>query len=143
MTRTWLNTLLGVTMGLLLALPTQAQSKRLGPWQVHYSAFGSTFLAPEVARQYQVSRSRYNAVINISVLDERGEPLAVAITGEARELTGTVRTLSFYEVREGKAIYYLAQLPYRNEETYRFNLTLMGAGQQQTLDFQQTFYVDP
>ena len=46
------------------------------------------------------------------------------------------------EVKEGDSIYYLAVLPYRNEDTYQFTLKIMGEGQQQTLTFQQTFYVD-
>ena len=29
-----------------------------------------------------------------------------------------------------------------NEDTYQFTLKIMGEGQQQTLTFQQTFYVD-
>ncbi|MGL4715766.1 MAG: DUF4426 domain-containing protein, partial [Aeromonas sp.] len=63
-------------------------------------------------------------------------------SGEAKNLTGTLRTLSFQEVKEGDAIYYLATLPYRNEDTYQFTLKIMSGGQQQTLTFQQTFYVD-
>ena len=45
-------------------------------------------------------------------------------------------------MKEGDSIYYLAVLPYRNEDTYQFTLTIMGEGQKQTLTFQQTFYVD-
>ena len=45
-------------------------------------------------------------------------------------------------MKEGNAIYYLAVLPYRNEDTYQFTLKIMGEGLQQTLTFQQTFYVD-
>ena len=67
---------------------------------------------------------------------------AVGISGEAKNLTGAIRTLSFQEVKEGDSIYYLAVLPYRNEDTYQFTLKIMGEGQQQTLTFQQTFYVD-
>ncbi|MFM5439332.1 DUF4426 domain-containing protein [Aeromonas enteropelogenes] len=135
----WISCLLA----LLMTLPLKAeQMKELGPWQVHYSAFNSSFLTPEVAKTYGLERSRYNGIINISVLDKQGKAQTVGITGEAKNLTGTIRTLSFQEVKEGNAIYYLATLPYRNEDTYQFTLKIMGAGQQQTLSFQQTFYVD-
>ena len=49
----------------------------------------------------------------------------MGISGEAKNLTGTIRNLSFQEVRRD-AIYYLAVLPYRNEDTYQFTLKIMG-----------------
>lgn len=87
-------------------------------------------------------RSRYNGIVNIAVQNKQGVAQAVGISGEARNLTGTLRPLNFQEVKEGNAIYYLAVLPYRNEDTYQFTLKIMGEGLQQTLTFQQTFYVD-
>lgn len=135
----WMSGLLA----LLMTLPLKAeQMKELGPWLVHYNAFNSSFLTPEVAKAYGLERSRYNAIINIAVQDKQKVAQAVGITGEAKNLTGTIRTLSFQEVKEGDAIYYLATLPYRNEDTYQFTLKIMGGGQQQNLTFQQTFYVD-
>ncbi|HHQ4782996.1 DUF4426 domain-containing protein [Aeromonas veronii] len=135
----WMSGLLA----LLMTLPLKAeQMKELGPWLVHYNAFNSSFLTPEVAKAYGLERSRYNAIINIAVQDKQKVAQAVGITGEAKNLTGTIRTLNFQEVKEGDAIYYLATLPYRNEDTYQFTLKIMGGGQQQNLNFQQTFYVD-
>ncbi|MGY3861899.1 MULTISPECIES: DUF4426 domain-containing protein [Aeromonas] len=135
----WMSCLLA----LLMTLPLRAeQMKELGPWQVHYNAFNSSFLTPEVAKTYGLERSRYNGIINIAVQDKQAKAQAVSVTGEAKNLTGTIRNLSFQEVKEGDAIYYLATLPYRNEDTYQFTLKIMGGGQQQILTFQQTFYVD-
>ncbi|WP_129504773.1 DUF4426 domain-containing protein [Aeromonas veronii] len=135
----WMSGLLA----LLMTLPLKAeQMKELGPWLVHYNSFNSSFLTPEVAKAYGLERSRYNAIINIAVQDKQKVAQAVGITGEAKNLTGTIRTLNFQEVKEGDAIYYLATLPYRNEDTYQFTLKIMGGGQQQNLNFQQTFYVD-
>ncbi|QNF16321.1 DUF4426 domain-containing protein [Aeromonas jandaei] len=135
----WMSCLLA----LLMTLPLRAeQMKELDPWQVHYNAFNSSFLTPEVAKTYGLERSRYNGIINIAVQDKQGKAQAVSVTGEAKNLTGTIRNLSFQEVKEGDAIYYLATLPYRNEDTYQFTLKIMGGGQQQILTFQQTFYVD-
>ncbi|WP_279464286.1 DUF4426 domain-containing protein [Aeromonas veronii] len=135
----WMSGLLA----LLMTLPLKAeQMKELGPWLVHYNAFNSSFLTPEVAKAYGLERSRYNAIINIAVQDKQKVAQAVGITGEAKNLTGTIRTLNFQEVKEGDAIYYLATLPYRNEDTYQFTLKIMSGGQQQNLSFQQTFYVD-
>ena len=55
----WMSCLLA----LLMTLPLRAeQMKELGPWQVHYSAFNSSFLTPEVAKAYGLERSRYNGI---------------------------------------------------------------------------------
>ncbi|MFM4702987.1 DUF4426 domain-containing protein [Aeromonas bivalvium] len=130
-------------LALLMTLPLRAeQSQTLGPWQVHYNAFNSSFLTPEVAKAYGLERSRYNGILNIAVQDQSGKALAVAMTGQAKNLTGTLRTLSFQQVKEGESIYYLAVLPYRNEDTYQFTINIMADGRQETLKFQQTFYVD-
>jgi len=40
-----------------------------GSWDIHYIAFPSSFLQPEVAKEYGLLRSKYQAVVNISVLD--------------------------------------------------------------------------
>ena len=78
----WMSCLLA----LLITLPLKAeQMKELGPWQVHYSAFNSSFLTPEVAKAYGLERSRYNAIINIAVQDKRAKAQAVGITGEAKK----------------------------------------------------------
>ena len=66
----WMSCLLA----LLMTLPLRAeQMKELGPWQVHYNAFNSSFLTPEVAKTYSLERSRYNGIINIAVQDKQGK----------------------------------------------------------------------
>ena len=64
------------------------------------------------------------------------------LTGTARNLLGNKKQLTFKEVVEGDAIYYLAQIDYSNEEIYRFDIEINQNGKVQTLKFQQKFYVD-
>ena len=119
--------------------------KKLGSMNVHYMAIGSTFFTPEIAKIYGITRSRFNGLINISVLDntQSGKPAkTVSITGKARNNLGQFKTLEFSEVKEGDAIYYLAQIKYSNEETIHFTLSINDGKEQQTLKFSQKFYVD-
>jgi hypothetical protein len=112
---------------------------------VHYIAFGATFLTPKVAKAYDIQRSRYNGVINIAVLDntEKGKPAKhVTISGKARNDLGQIKTLSFNEVTEGDAIYYLAQVTYSDEETYYFDITVNDGTGNKSFKFKQKFYVD-
>lgn len=119
--------------------------KKMGDMNVHYMAIGSTFFTPEIAKAYGITRSRYNGLINISVLDnsQDGTPAkTVSIIGKAKNNLGQVKRLDFQEVKEGKAIYYLAQVSYRNEETLHFDITINDGKQKQKLTFSQIFYTD-
>ncbi len=119
--------------------------KKLGSMNVHYMAIGSTFFSPEIAKAYGIKRSRYNGLVNISVLDntKKGMPAkVVSITGKAKNNLGQFKTLEFTEVREENAIYYLAQVNYNNEETLHFDLLITDGNEQQQLKFSQKFYVD-
>jgi len=119
--------------------------KKLGTMNVHYMAIGSTFFTPEIAKVYGITRSRYNGLINISVLDntKKGTPAkSVSISGKAKNNLGQFKTLEFKEVKEGNAIYYLAQVNYNNEETIHFDLSITDGKEEQQLKFSQKFYVD-
>jgi len=119
--------------------------KKIGDLNVHYIAIGATFLTPEIAKAYNITRSRYNGLINISVLDntQAGTPAKhVSITGKARNDLGQIKTLEFEEVTEGDAIYYLAQVKYSDEETFYFDININDGSGNKTLTFKQKFYVD-
>ncbi|MDP5148592.1 DUF4426 domain-containing protein [Rheinheimera baltica] len=119
------------------------QKKQLGNWDVHYIAFPAPLLTPEIAQQYKLQRSKYNGVINISVLDtESKQAQQVTISGIAKDLQGRQRTLEFTEVTEGSAVYYLAQLPFRDEQRFTFTISISNSSETQQLMFDQTFYVD-
>lgn len=136
--------ILAIVLGLALCFNALAeQKKQLGNWDVHYIAFPAPLLTPEIATQYKLQRSKYNAVINISVLDKNTQQAQkVAISGIAKDLQGRQQALQFSEVTEGEAVYYLAQLPFRHEQRFSFSLTIVSGNQTEQLNFDQTFYVD-
>jgi len=137
---------LAITISFFAITHVSAENmKKLGSMDVHYMAIGSTFFTPEIAKVYGITRSRYNGLINISVLDntKAGNPAkTVSISGKAKNNLGQFKTLEFTEVKEGDAIYYLAQIKYSNEETMYFTLTINDGKEQQILKFSQKFYVD-
>jgi len=113
-------------------------------WDIHYIAFPSSFIEPAVANEYQLQRSRYMAIVNISVLDNTNEDKAqnVSLTGTARNLLGQTKTLSFKKVKEGSAIYYLAQVKYRDQETLKFTIEIQRGNRVETIEFSKKMYVD-
>ncbi len=138
--------LLVISISLFTVTNANAENmKKLGSMNVHYMAIGSTFFTPEIAKAYGITRSRYNGLINISALDntKAGNPAkTVSIKGQAKNNLGQFKDLEFKEVKEGNAIYYLAQVSYNNEETLHFTLEINDGKEQQTLKFSQKFYVD-
>ncbi|MFC3092666.1 DUF4426 domain-containing protein [Alteromonas sediminis] len=119
------------------------QKKVVGPWDVHYMVVNTTFLTPEIAKANGIVRSKYNALVNISVLDtDDKKAQLVAIDGEATNLLGNKKKLSFKRVQEGQAIYYLAVVPFRDKETLRFDISLRQGNTNDSLKFQQKMTVD-
>lgn len=122
------------------------QFKNIKNSEIHYSAFNSTLLTAGVATQYQLKRNGHSAILNISVLDNSklGKPAVDAtITGTAKNLIGQIKTLEFKQIKEGQAIYYLAQFSISDEESLTFNINvdagMTGSG---PITFTQKFYVE-
>jgi hypothetical protein len=133
----------------LVAFVTSAQAQNpivRGDVQVHYSALSTTSLSPEVARQYAIIRSAGRGLLNIAVLRgtqtglQRAIPAAIA--GAATNLAGQRQILSLREVREGEAIYYLAEPRIDDGETLEFELAVTPDGESSPIEirFRQQFF---
>ncbi|MCT7653917.1 DUF4426 domain-containing protein [Oceanimonas sp. NS1] len=92
-----------------------------------------------MAQGNNIERSRYNGLLNIAVLDADGKPVQVSLSGQGKNLLGNVRRLEFQTIREGEALYYIAQYPYRNEDNVLFTIDIQGARQGGELSFRHTF----
>jgi hypothetical protein len=109
---------------------------------VHYSAFNSGFLQPEVAAAVGLVRSKSQGVVNVALLQSNTASTGV-VTGEVKNLLGQISQLNFKQVKEGAAIYYLAQFPFGQQEMLRFTLNVKGAdGVPHSFDFSQEFFPD-
>ena len=130
-------------MSLCLSLPALAEQKQsYGDLDVHYSAFNSGFLQPEIAAATGLVRSKSQGVVNVAVL-KAGAASSAKVSGTVKNLLGQSTALSFKEVKEGKAIYYLAQFPFEQRETLRFTLNVTAAdGVPHSFDFNQEFFPD-
>lgn len=121
------------------------QMKVIGPYEAHYIALNSTFITPQIAKAYGIERSRYKGFVNISVLKKAGknkQAQHVTLSGTAKNLLGSIIDLEFRKIVEGDAIYYIASIDYRNEETFKFNIKVNDGNRDYTLKFDQKFYVD-
>ncbi len=115
---------------------------------VHYSAFTSTLLTPEVASAYGLMRSRQRGIINIAVQRKQpgGSPKAVMaqLVGFTGQLGGSEIPLDFKVVEEGDAIYYLAEFRVHDGDELNFDIKVKPTPETVPLkiSFSQSFYAD-
>lgn len=125
------------------------QSKTVGDYTIHYSAFTTDTLPQSVARTYDIQRSSHRALLNVAVLKKvmgtTGQPVTARISGNATNLNAQLRRLEFRELGEGEATYYIAVFPVKNDEVLNFSLTVQPDGSNQIipLEFQQQFFTRP
>ncbi len=134
----------------LLSVTARAeQQKTFGDWEVHYIVLPTTFLAANIAQKYDLVRGNDWALVNISVVHKQNGPTAVELTGEYKNLLSQVSKLDFVEVREGAAVYYLAQIKHTDRDLLRFKISVTTPqnpsrnSQVLDLEFQQTMYANP
>jgi hypothetical protein len=124
------------------------QSKTFGDYTIHYSAFTTDTLSPEVAKQYQIQRSKNRAMVNISVLKNEqgsiGKPVRAKIEGAVKNLSEQLRTLQIREVVEEGAVYYIAVSTVANLETLKYDFQITPEGEQTVyqISFQEQFYTN-
>ena len=119
------------------------QSQRLGPYEVHYVVVPSTFFDENIAERYGIVRGRDRALINLSILDQQQQPTGVTLTGEVTNLLEQRAGLDFREIREGDAIYYLAEVRHTDRETLHFHVEITTPDSvTRALKFQQQMFWD-
>ncbi len=137
-----------VILSSVLSSAYAENAMNFGDYVIHYNAFRSDTLTPEIAKAYQITRRNNRMVVNITVLkrlpDNKTMPVKAKIEGFASNLTGQVKSLEFREIVDGEAIYYIAQAQVSHQETLKFEIkaspqdsTLTG-----TVKFNQQFFTD-
>ena len=129
-------------IALCLALPAVAERKQsFGDLDVHYSVFNSSFLQPDIAAAAGLTRSKTQGVVNVAVL-KAGKASTAQVGGQVKNLLGQVTPLSFKQVTESGAIYYLAQFPFSSREVLSFTLEVQQGGNPHSFSFNQEMFPD-
>ena len=121
-------------------------SRVFGNYVVHYNAFRSDTLSPEIAKAYELTRRNNRIIVNITVLKKvmgtTGKPVPATITGNASNLTGQLKNLEFREIKEDTAIYYIAEMKVSDGEFLKFKLNITPEGEEgpARLQFSKRFF---
>jgi hypothetical protein len=127
-----------IWLALVPCLATAQQSERFGPYELHYSVVNTTFLDPQIAKAYGITRGEKRAILNLAVRESMdtgtSEARAMALQGKTWDLIQN-QALKFSEIREGEAIYYIAEFSFINEEWRFFEIDFRPAGSDQTYTY--------
>ncbi|MCQ6256483.1 DUF4426 domain-containing protein [Pseudomonas sp. Q11] len=110
-----------------------------GDITVHYNTFNSTFLTPDIAKAAELIRSKGQGVINVSVIKD-GKPLMAQVSGTVKDLTSKTVPLTFRQITEQGAIYYIAQYPVDQQETRTFEIKVQTGDKINTINFNQELF---
>jgi hypothetical protein len=118
------------------------QSKMFGPYELHYSIVNTTFLSPEIAATYGITRGEKRAILNLSVREHMSDKPADITEARAMILKGKTwdliqnQTLEFQQIKEGPATYYVADFKFINEEWRFFEVYFRPDGAEKTYTFE-------
>ncbi|HEK1007465.1 MULTISPECIES: DUF4426 domain-containing protein [unclassified Pseudomonas] len=133
-------------ISLCLALPVLAadaakpeRKEVFGDVTVHYSAFTSSMLQPDIAAATGLTRSKNQGVLNVAVL-KASKPAMAVVSGTVQDLTGRSNPLSFRQITDRGAVYYIAQFKIEQAETLTFDLNVETGGVSHKLSFNQEVF---
>ncbi|XKH02580.1 DUF4426 domain-containing protein [Marinobacter nauticus] len=133
---------------LLASFQAHADQKDFGEYTVLWSVFPSTFLAPEVARANDLQRSNGIGVVNIAIMREAEngqlKPVNGQIEGSVSNDIQQTTFLAFRRIKEGDAVYFIAQYQYQSGDMMTFNVTAQPTGHKDELPvrFTHTLFQD-
>lgn len=127
------------------AQPAGASNADIGDHIVHFSAQSTDQLPTDVARAYNIVRSKNRAMLNVSVLRESdGVPVEANVVVKTVNLTGQLKNITMRQINEGDAIYYIGEVGIENRETLVFDISVTPEGLTVAKDvrFKRQFYTD-
>lgn len=127
------------------AQPAGASSSEIGNHVVHFSAQLTEQLPPEVARAYDILRSKNRAMLNVAILEAAsGKPVTAQVEVKTVNLTGQMKNVVMRKIQEQEAIYYIGETPVANQETLIFDITVTPEGSEEsaTVRFKRQFYTN-
>jgi len=127
------------------AQPAGASNADIGDHVVHFSAQSTDQLPPEVARAYNIVRSKNRAMLNVSVLREADNAaVTAAVTVKTVNLTGQLKNITMRQIDEQDAIYYIGEVSVANRETLIFDISVIPEGVESASDvrFKRQFFTD-
>jgi hypothetical protein len=122
--------------------------KQHGDYKIFFSAFNSSFIAPDIAVANNIVRGKDKGLVNIALVIELGVGVTGKVTGTVSNILQQTQVLEFVPVLEQNTVYYLAPFEFDNEDFLTFKIQVLppsGDGPRlypYDFKFQKKMYVD-
>jgi hypothetical protein len=134
---------LALLLSLFLTVGTAqaVQKVTFNGYELHYIVFNSTMLSPEIAGQYGLVRSGKQALLNLSVLEQRPNDVATPVPDanvsvRVRNLLGQSNQLEIRLFEEQNARYHIGTVRFDDREVLWFDIVVSIPGER---DFEFSF----
>ena len=127
------------------AEPAGESMKDIGDHAVHFNAQLTDELSPDIARAYNIVRSKNRAMLTVSVVrDADNASVPAKVTVKTVNLTGQLKNVAMRPIEEQDAIYYIGETAVANRETLIFDISVTpeGAAGSSEVRFKREFYTD-
>lgn len=120
----------------------------VGNYEVHYIGLNTAFLSEEVARSYQIQRSKKMGYLSISVLKKTpadvARPIKAKVVGSMTNLLGQTKPINFKLISEPSAWYQIATFRFDERDLYRIQLEITPVDTNRSfhVQFKQAFYAN-
>ena len=105
-------------------LANAEQLERFGDWELHYIVVPSTFPSAAVATSYGIVRAHNRSFLNLTLLDGDKVAQPARVSGTYTNLLSQAQPLEFREIKEGPALYYIAEFTHDDQQVLRFSITV-------------------
>ncbi len=127
------------------AEPAGETSKDIGDFVVHFSAQSTDQLSTDIAKAYNIVRSKDRAMLIVSVVrKDDDQPVPATVSVKTVNLTGQLKNVTMRRIDEQDAVYYVGETPVANRETLIFDISVTpeGSSTASEMRFKREFYTD-
>jgi hypothetical protein len=131
------------------AQSAQESFQDFGNYEVHFNAVRTDGLTAEVARAYNIERSKTRVLLNVTVLHKEADhaprkPVEGKVEVDAYNLNGQLKNLEIRRISEGEAIYYVGEVSVSGSEILVFDIKVTPANESKPLEvkFKREFFTD-
>ena len=117
-------------------------------YEIHYNAFNSDFISPEVAQANGLVRSKVRALVNVAVFELQADgsirAVRARVDGTAANMLQQQQELEFTPIQEQNALYYIGGFRFTNDERITIKLSVQPNPDRAPIeiDFAQKFYTE-
>ncbi|WP_455209400.1 DUF4426 domain-containing protein [Kaarinaea lacus] len=103
-------------------------AESFGDYTIHINAFNSDTLQPNMAKAYNIIRSKNRGLLTISVvkksISSNGMPIKAKVDAKATNLTGQMKNIQIREITDGDAVYYISEFNVADKEILDFTINV-------------------